>query len=145
MQLDAETIGLLAGLITTLLGLIPGIWALVRQYRRDVKDAERGSAEAVQAIAEANTTVINLYKDWSEKQQEIINQLSAKVDRQEIQVRGLTKAVDNLEGILEKERGESNGLKKQVSDLIDGIEVLIKQIGELGHKPAWRPNKTNID
>lgn len=149
--METEVIGLYATLLTVLIGIIPGIWALVKQYRKDVADSKRGEAEAAKTITDASSSIVQQYESLTKIMDQDRAEVRRRMEEQGAQIEELLEAQEKLRQQLDKATNEleltrqalsetqriNAALTETVAELEKGIDKLIEQIRAKGEKPAW--------
>lgn len=105
------------GIIVAILGALSTVAGGIIVY---LASRKKNQADAADAVTDAALALINPLKDRLEE-------LEAKVKKQENEIANLRRQLDRY--------------ADRIIVLMRGIENLIKQIGELGEKPCWEPDK----
>lgn len=146
--MSPELLSLLGVLLTTLLGIIPGLWALVRQYRKDTAEAEKTDTEAVQVLSDASKNIVSMYSDIADELKAELADLKKSMKATEDQ---LSKALADLE-LASMSNIELNkkvdllirdnaSLVCRVQELEVGVKELSTQLTELNATPRWREKR----
>lgn len=153
--MEIENLGIYLTLLTTLAGILPGLWALVKQYRKDVADSRESEATAASILSDSSAKIVVLYREWVDRQEKELAEFSKDICDLRDSVQDLTESLNQTQEDLRKTRDQleearlenaqlilqNKELVGKVQTLQDGVNQLIDQVRSLGKEPMWSENK----
>lgn len=121
LAVTAAELGVVSGVITALVGV--GGW-LVQRRKAQAESGESYATAAATTVASALSLIEPMQRDIADLRRELVA-VNARADT-------LQERVNELE---DRERENS----AEIQHLSEGIDVLTKQVVELGKTPRWPP------
>lgn len=121
-------------IITAFLAAIPGAYAIRRQLKMEELDKKKAMKEA----EDISANIVSKYVDAAGNLQDFYTELMEEVKGQFDECKLLVSRMEEKIDVLTE---ENRILREKVEELEKGIEVLTKQIVELGAEPRYRRRK----
>ena len=128
-------------IIIALIAGMPGILVFAYQIMQLINARKKNQAEAEKIQAEADS----IYSQVSERYAAQVGTLQAKIEALQDSERKRGERIGVLETQVLKLQTENIYLRERQAELAMGIDVLTRQIVDLGQQPRWKRNTGRLN